>query len=142
MWKINPGRSLRTPYTAVYDAVYDRIHAIYASYTTVFRRITWSSITVGYLRGRIRRNTERLRSWTTVFFPYTIVNERLWKIMVHWPWSFPVLCQSLKQLNEFPFCNRWRFRSARYSLTWMVHFSMNKFEESQKIYIHIFFMHW
>ncbi len=61
-------------FTAVYDVVYDRIHAIYASYTTVFRRITWSSITVGYLRGRIRRNTE------TAYGAFTLVNDRIFSV--------------------------------------------------------------
>jgi hypothetical protein len=37
----NPGRLLRTPYT------------------TVFLRITWSRITIVYLRDRIRRYTEK-----------------------------------------------------------------------------------
>jgi hypothetical protein len=46
-------------YTAVYDAVYDRLQSIYAPYTTVFCRITWSSITGVYLRDRTRRTTEK-----------------------------------------------------------------------------------
>ena len=61
-------------FTIVYDTVYDRIHAIYAPYTTVFWRITWSSITVVYLRDRIRSYTEknggRERSYLD---PYTVV---------------------------------------------------------------------
>ena len=61
-------------FTTIYDPVYGRIHAIYAPYTTVFWRITWSSITVVYLRDRIRSYTEknggRERSYLD---PYTIV---------------------------------------------------------------------
>ncbi len=45
-----PGRWLRTPYTVVND----RIHAIYAPYTTVFLRITCDSITIVFDRDRIR----------------------------------------------------------------------------------------
>ena len=72
-------------FTTIYDPVYDRIHAIYAPYTTVFFRITWLSITIVFLRDHIRRNTEknggrkrsvyrrkrpyfhRIRSYTIVF---------------------------------------------------------------------------
>jgi hypothetical protein len=61
-------------FTAVNDAVYDRIHAIYAPYTIVFRRIIWSSITVVYLRGRIRKNTE------TAYGAFTLVNDRVFSV--------------------------------------------------------------
>ncbi len=42
-----------------FTTVYDRLHTIYAPYTTVFLRITWPSITVVYLHDRVRRNTEK-----------------------------------------------------------------------------------
>ena len=58
-------------FTTIYDPVYDRIHAIYAPYTTVFFRITWLSITIVCRRDRIRRNTE------VVYGGYTIVNDRI-----------------------------------------------------------------
>ncbi len=46
-------------YTTVYGVVYGRIHTIYAPYTTVFLRNTWSRITIVYFRDRIRRYTEK-----------------------------------------------------------------------------------
>ena len=46
-------------FTIVYGAVYDRIHAKYAPYTTVFRHKTCDRITIVYARDRIRRNTAR-----------------------------------------------------------------------------------
>jgi hypothetical protein len=51
------------PRSTITDSVYDRIHTIYAPYTTVFLRITCDSITIVYVRDRIRRSyTERLHS--------------------------------------------------------------------------------
>ena len=46
-------------FTIVYGAVYDRIHAKYAPYTTVFRHKTCDRITIVYARDRIRRNTAK-----------------------------------------------------------------------------------
>ena len=51
-------------FTAVYDAGYGRIHAIYTPYTTVFLRITWGRITTVYLRDRIRQYTMKNGSRT------------------------------------------------------------------------------
>lgn len=45
----------RQSFKTVYSVVYDRLHTIYAPYTTVFLRITWSRITFVYLRDPIRR---------------------------------------------------------------------------------------
>jgi len=62
-----PGRRLRTSYTFVNN----RIHAIYALYTTVFRRNTRGRITIVYDRDRTRRNTakywDRIRPYIIVF---------------------------------------------------------------------------
>src|ERR1700722_21039902 len=64
-------------FTSVYDVVYDRLHAFYAPYTTVFRRFTRSCITVVYLRDRIWRDTEkngdRIRSVFIRKRPFVIV---------------------------------------------------------------------
>ena len=60
----------------VYDAVYDRIHTMYAPYTTVFRRNTCDRITIVSVRDRIRPDTakygDRIRR---VYAMYTVVYD-------------------------------------------------------------------
>ena len=62
------------PRSIVTDSVNARLRSYTTPYTTVFWRITWSSITVVYLRDRIRSYTEknggRERSYLD---PYTVV---------------------------------------------------------------------
>jgi hypothetical protein len=90
-------RPFTTPYTTVYILFTLRIRPFFAVLHDPVLRSYISAAVYGEIR---RPHTERLRSWTTVFFPYTVVNDRLWKIMVHWPCSFPVLCQSLQKWNR------------------------------------------
>jgi hypothetical protein len=67
----------KPPFTTVYYAVKDGIHALYVPNTTVFLRITWYSITIVYLWERIQRKTHFVKDRVSpnmaqtqlVFFP-------------------------------------------------------------------------
>ena len=58
----------------VYGVVYDRIHVIYAPYTTVFGRKTCDRITIVFDRDRIRRNTAKYGDRIGAF---SVVNDRI-----------------------------------------------------------------
>jgi hypothetical protein len=78
-WNNYPGRQLRTPYTIVYG----RIHAWYAPYTTVFRRITWCRITEAVYEDSKRAFFLRKSPYLSVYghgdirSSYFSVNDRL-----------------------------------------------------------------